>query len=434
MVRLNDFSQLSSATIAAAAAQYGTPLYLYDEGQITANCQALLAMPSAYGLTVRYAMKACSTAAILKLISKNGLKIDASSLNEAIRAEMAGIPAANIMLTTQEVPTGERLEILKRMMAEGLKYNVCSLLQLKNIADFAAEHKINLSMRVHPGVGAGESATRNTGDNYSCFGVHLSNIEEALAYAGDKGVVFDKMHVHIGSGGDPEKWRENIDRELELLEKYFPDATTVAFGGGLKVARLPGETAADIEDLGNYAKERIAAFAAKTGRELKMEIEPGTYVVADAGYILTTVIDKKRTGDDGLNFLVLDGGMEVNIRPLLYGAQHPFYVVAKDGRLLSSEFGELPDYAAAVVGRCCESGDSQSMDDEGRSTPRRLAEPAVGDTLVIGGAGAYCSAMAPFNYNSHVQAPEALFTKNGELKLIRKRQSLAQVVENELDV
>ena len=433
MGKINSFNSIDSSIIQAAAEQHGTPLYLYDEQVIVNKCRGLLSMPNAYGLAVRYAMKANSNRTILKIVNTQGLKIDASSMNEARRARMAGISYPDIMLTTQEAPLGGEMRALNEMMKSGLKYNVCSLRQLRNIGDFAAENKIDLAIRIHPGVGSGESATRNTGDKYSCFGIHLSDLGEALDYAKGRGLIFDHVHVHIGSGGDPAIWRSNIDSELKIIEQYFPDAQTVSFGGGLKEARMPSEKAADIDELGKYAKEKTEQFYQKTNRKLKMEIEPGTFVIAAAGFVVTTVIDKKQTGADGFNFLVLDGGMEVNTRPLLYTSEHPFYVVSKTGSLLSSEFDEKPGggYRAVLVGRCCESGDSQCLDSSGHSVPRGMAEPETGDYVVIGGAGAYCSAMSPFNYNSHVQAPELLFTSDGRLKVIRSIQTLEQIVANE---
>lgn len=431
---LNPFGAVTGADIAAAAREYGAPLYLYDEATIVAQCGAMLSMPNAYGLTVRYAMKANSSRALLQLINQQGLQIDASSLMEVRRANLAGVPLDNIMLTTQEVQRGEDEQELQRMMLQGLKFNVCSLLQLRRIAPFAQQQGIDLSIRLHPGVGSGESASRNTGDHYSCFGVHLSDLERAQALAQEFGLRFTQVHVHIGSGGDPQKWQENIDRELELLERHFAEARSVSFGGGLKVARMPGELEADVEQLGLYAKQRIQEFYHRTSRKLRMEVEPGTFIVAGSGYILTEVLDKKSTGDQGFQFIVAGGGMELNARPLLYGSQHPFYIVSPEGELRWSEFGDMPTngYEAIVVGHCCESGDAQSLDDSGRALPRPMREPEVGDLLVIGGAGAYCASMAPFNYNSHLQAPEVLLQQDGRLRLIRRRQSLLQLVENEL--
>jgi len=438
METLSGKGNITPAIITEVANRFGTPVYLYEADLISEKCDNILSMPNKYGLRVRYAMKANSSSAILQYITGKGLHIDLSSLNEGRRAHLAGIPYNKMMLTTQEVPIGKDRSDLERMIEEGMKYNVCSLRQLELIADFASENNIPLSMRIHPGDGgSGESATRNTGDKYSCFGVHLTDIEKALSYAKSKRLIFDQVHVHIGSGGDPEKWRENIDRELGFVEKYFPNAKTVNFGGGLKEARMPEETPADIQDLGLYAKKKIEEFYNRTRRKLLMEIEPGTYLMAISGNLVTEIIDKKQTGSDGFEFLVLSGGMEVNSRPLNYGSKHPFYIVSKDGKLLSSEFDlkhlDKEKDKRIPVGRCCESGDSQSLDKHGHIVPRVMANPNLGDYFVIGGCGAYCSSMSPFNYNSHVQAPEVLLIK-GELICIRKRQSLKQMVANELQL
>ena len=163
-----------------------------------------------------------------------------------------------------------------------------------------------------------------------------------------------------------------------------------------------------------------------------MEIEPGTYIVANSGFAVTRVIDKKSTSRS--NFIIIDGGMEMNSRPLLYGSRHPVYIVAGDGaRVMSSEFDAVAGgYEAVVAGKCCESGDCQTLHPDGHSVPRVMAEPEIGDIAVIGGVGAYCSSMSPFNYNSHTQIPEVLFTADGEMRLIRKRQTLGQMLENEV--
>ena len=431
-MRLNDFSMIGSSDIVNIANEYGTPIYVYDESTVVKKCKEVLGMPNAYGINVRFAMKANSNKSILNIVAEQGLLIDASSLMEVRRANVAGIDYSKIILTTQEVPEGKDREDLEKMIIEGLRYNVCSLRQLYLIADFAVSNSISLSIRVHPGVGSGESASRNTGDNYSCFGIHMSNINEAISFANDKGIKFTQVHVHIGSGADPKAWEENIDRELDILEKYFTDANSISFGGGLKEARLPSEDSANINELGMYAKGQIEAFFERTGRKLNMEVEPGTYIVANSGYIITKVIDKKSTGDEGFDFIVANGGMELNARPVMYGSRHPFYVVSKDGNLLSSDFGDTSTHQAVLVGRCCESGDSQSLDSEGASVPVNIADPEILDYVVIGGAGAYCSSMAPFNYNSHIQSAEVLFKSNGEYVLIRKAQTLEQILANEL--
>ncbi len=425
---------ISVQTVLDAVRVHGSPLYLYDESTILERCRRVQAMPNAFGLHVSYAMKANSSRAILQLISREGIGIDASSMNEARRALAAGIAPSRIVLTSQEVPEGSDREELETLMAEGMLYNACSLLQLESIADFAVRAGLPISIRVNPGVGTGESVTRNTGDKYSSFGIHRANLERATRLAREKGAVIGHVHAHVGSGGEPGLWRANIDRMLGIVEEHFPDATAVNLGGGFREARMPDETPADIQALGHHARERFEQFAQRTGRKLRMLVEPGTYFVANSGFLVTRVIDKKWSGPDGFQFLILDGGMESNTRPLLYGSRHPFYVISDSGSLLSSDFAsnnETND-KRVVCGKCCESGDSQTLDPAGNIVPRPMADPELGDLVVIGGAGAYCSSMSLTNYNSYLRAAEVLVRADGNLVLIRRRQTLEQVMQSEL--
>ncbi len=429
-------TKFNAVRIPEIAQQWGTPLYLHDQQYIENSCDQLLNMPNPFGLHVRYAMKANSDRTVLRVVTGKGLDLDCSSLAEAARANSAGIPYTRMMLTTQEVPTGEERQELETMIRAGLKYNVCSLTQFRLIADFAKESGIELSIRVHPGAaGGGESQTRDTGSEYSCFGVHLNDVPAVKELADEMGIRLTQVHVHIGSGGDPEKWRENIDRELGFVRDLFPDAVRVSFGGGLKVARMSGEKQADIAALGAYAARRIAEFKEATGRELKMEIEPGTFVVANSGHIITRIIDKKLTNE--MNFLIVDGGMELLTRPLLYGSEHPVTIIRQDGTLLSSEYDQIPATGTkpyGIVGRCCESGDSVRLDGDGNIVPVLIAEPEIGDYVVIGGTGAYSESMSPENYNSHRKPAAIMKMRTGEFVLIRKKQTLQQIIENEVDV
>src|SRR5512137_2413814 len=156
-------TRLDAALIPKIAEQWGTPVYLHDQEYIENSCEQLLNMPNPFGLHVRYAMKANSDRTVLRVVTSMGLDLDCSSLDEAARAHAAGIPFSRMMLTTQEVPSGEERAELEEMIRAGLRYNVCSMLQFKLIADFAKANKVDLSIRVHPGAaGGGESATRDT--------------------------------------------------------------------------------------------------------------------------------------------------------------------------------------------------------------------------------------------------------------------------------
>ena len=132
---------VTTDTILAAVKEFGSPLYLYDEKTIVEKCQQVQNMPHAFGLTVRYAMKANSSKALLQLIERQGLFFDVSTLNEARRAHFAGTPYSKMMLTTQEVPQENDRTDLEKMILSGLKYNVCSLRQLELIANFANKNR-----------------------------------------------------------------------------------------------------------------------------------------------------------------------------------------------------------------------------------------------------------------------------------------------------
>jgi diaminopimelate decarboxylase len=435
-MKLTPFSGITAAGVLAAAKEFGTPLYLYDASLVRARCRSLRRMPNAFGLEVRYAMKANSSRALLEIIHGEGLGIDASSPAEAERAHRAGVPFGRIMLTSQDIPLDQDRHALEQMLLAGMTYNICSQRQLELLLPFLREHQVKMAIRINPGVGTGESITRNTGDKYSSFGVHLSQLANIKQALGAAGITLKHVHAHIGSGGDPTVWQANIDRMLELVDEHFPDAEVVNLGGGFKEARMPDETSADVDALGKYAERQMKAFQTRTGRALKVAIEPGTYLVANAGFLITSVLDLKTSGPDGFDFIILNAGMETLTRPLLYGSRHPFYVVSAKGAVLSSEFtlaeNSTNTRPCVVVGRCCETGDCQTLDEHGHIQPRRMAMPAAGDFVVIGGAGAYCSAMSLVNYNSYVQAPEVLLREDGGLQLIRRRQTLEQVLVNEL--
>ena len=420
------------------ASAFETPFYLYDANLILERCEEIFKMmPLGITFFPNYAIKANPTKAILELIGREGFGFDASSLNEISRARNA-CKSSRVTLTTQDVPLHRKREELEFILGGDIKYNACSMRQLELVADFAAKRQLPLSLRIHPGEGgSGESLSRDTANPYACFGIHISQLEEALLFAQQKKLTIDQLHQHIGSGASPERWQAGVDRLLEIIEEHLdllPDLKSINLGGGLKVARMPDEEKADPAALGAYTASRIREFEERTGRKLAVSVEPGSYIVANAGIIVTRVIDIKSTGKDGFNFFITDGGMELNPRPQMYGSRHPFALISSEGELRSSEFdlsGVPEDSLWIPVGRCCETGDAHSMDPHGRIVPRRMAKPEIGDFFLIGGAGAYTASMSPFNYNSHTQAPEVMKMLDGSMKLIRRAQSLQEMILGE---
>jgi diaminopimelate decarboxylase len=185
----------------------------------------------------------------------------------------------------------------------------------------------------------------------------------------------------------------------------------------------------DLADVGGHVRRELMGFRDRTGRAPHLEIEPGTYLVALAGAIVATCIDVVDTGKDGYRFAKLDTGMNEVTRPSLYGAQHPIDVLMAPDRAPARPAAEV-----VFVGPCCESGDilTPAPGDPEALAPRRVRRPEVGDLVLVGGSGAYCAAMSTINYNSYPQAPEVMLEADGTLRLLRRRQRLEQVWENEV--
>lgn len=406
---------LQPAEAEAVRARFGTPCYVYDEAQLVRAAREALAFPAPFGLTLRYAMKANPSARILALFRDLGLDIDASSEWEVERARRAGFAPDRIQLTSQ-MPARRLGELVER----GVLVNACSLHQLEQLA--AASPGRAVGIRVNPGLGSGATNRTNTGGPAASFGIWHAYLADALAIAARHDVTIARLHTHIGSGSDPAVWTRVARLTLEIAER-LPGVHTVNLGGGFKVARMPDETATDLAAVGGVVRDALEAFAARTGRRLRLEIEPGTYLVANAGVVLATCVDVVDTGPAGYRFAKLDAGMPEVTRPAMYGAQHPVTVLA----------AERPTAPVVFVGPCCESGDILTPapgDPEGLA-PRDVPLPAIGDLVVIGGAGAYCASMATINYNSYPQAPEVLRRQDGTFELIRRRQTLDQVLANE---
>ena len=395
--------------------RFGTPCYVYDRAALEAAARAALAFPAPFGLTLRYAMKANPSRGILTLFRDLGLHVDASSDYEVERALRAGFPPARIQLTSQ-MPS----RTLREHVARGVLFNACSLHQLEEFGRVAPGGEV--SVRMNPGLGTGSTKRTNTGGPASSFGIWHEAMGEVVAIGKRHGLHIRRLHSHVGSGTDPEVWKRCARMTLDLAGA-LPEVATVNLGGGFKVGRMPEEPSVDLADVGAHVRREIEDFRARDGRALHLEIEPGTFLVANAGVIVASCVDVVDTGAEGYVFAKLDAGMPEITRPSLYGAQHPIDVLAR-GR----------EQAAVVfVGPCCESGDilTPAPGDPEALAPRWVPRPQIGDLVVVGGAGAYCAGMATINYNSYPQAPEVMLD-GGALTLLRRRQVPEQVWQNEV--
>jgi len=416
-------SFLSSETAFRIREEVGTPCYVYDEASLRSVAGKVLDFPNAFGLTARFAMKACPNANILRLFQSLGLKIDASSIYEAERAVAAGFAASDISLSTQEFPADEQL---KSLVEKGMTVNACSLHQLERYGKLFPKAKVGL--RFNPGLGSGGTQRTNVGGPASSFGIWFEDVERAKEIASTHGLEVFRIHTHIGSGSNPDIWVKAVGLSLNLV-RSFDTVTVLNLGGGYKVGRMPDEKTTDLQAIGAPMRKEFERFHAETGRKLHLEIEPGTYLMANSCTLISTVQDLTSTGENGYDFIKLDTGMTENTRPSMYGAQHPMELFASDGESRS-------EHSYVVTGHCCESGDilTPAPGDPEALEPRMLIDAKIGDILAIGGTGAYCSAMSTKNYNSFPECPEVMIRLDGSISVMRKRQTLDQILANETEI
>ncbi len=383
---------LTKDQIKRLTADHKTPVYVYSQEIIKEQAATALSLPVPYGLTVRYAMKANPHPDILKTMRENGVKIDASSAYEVEKALAVGFEAGDILLTSQQLAHN-----LKELVEKGICFNATSLRQLEEYGKLFPDSEI--TVRINPGIGSGHSAKTNVGGVTSSFGIWHEYIPKVHDIAKQYGLTITRLHTHIGSGTDPDVWQQAIAISLGVA-RQFPNITTLNLGGGFKVARMDGEKGADMQVIGNRLSEELKNFANETTKKLKLEIEPGTFLVANAGILIAEVQDIVDTGNEGYMFLKLNTGMNDVLRPSLYAAQHPIEII--------NDSETKQEYV--VVGHNCESGDllTPAVGNPEGLGPRLLNEASIGDTVLLGGAGAYCAAMSAHNYNSFPDAAEIM--------------------------
>ncbi len=398
---------------------FGTPVFVYSQSVLEQAAQNALAFPNAFGFTLRFAMKSLPAGAVLQVFHRAGLHFDASSGYEAERALHVGIPAEHIQITAQELPLN-----LKELVERGCLFNACSLRQLDVYGSMFPGAEV--CVRVNPGLGSGHSNRTNVGGPSSSFGIWHEHLDEVRQTATRHNLRLTGMHTHIGSGADPDVWLHCANLALAIAAQ-MPDVVRLSLGGGFKPARMDYETGADLPAIGARLQPAFEAFACEQGRKLHLELEPGAFLTANAGALLCSITDIVDTGASGNRFIKTDTGMTDILRPSLYGAQHPITLFPATPR--GNEI-----YPYLIAGHCCESGDVLSPEPgnpEGLS-PRELPLASVGDILVIGGAGAYCAGMAAKNYNSFPESAEVLIDPEGIPHLIRARQTLQQIIQNEI--
>ncbi len=420
---------LGKYLLAELAARVGTPFYLYDADALHATLGGIARLVDAPDLRARYAMKANSARAVLERVREAGLWIDAVSGNEVLRALRAGFPGGNdppVILLTTDVFRDNALAVV---LEQGVLPSVGSPGMVRELS--AAGYRGPISVRPNPGFGHGHVQACDTGGPSSKHGIWPEDLPGAREEATKAGLRVVGLNVHVGTGSEPGEFDANMRRLVDFFEhllRDFPQVEAVNFGGGLPHPYQPGAPA---YELGAYrpildsARSRLARAA---GHPIRVEIEPGRYVVAGMAVLVARVTDVKRTRTNakgpGQTFIMVDAGFCDLVRAAMYGAYHHIEILGKGSA--------RPPEPCVVAGPLCESGDVFTRDANEFLAPRLLPCPEAGDLLVLQDAGAYGAAMSS-NYVSIGRVPQILW-QAGSARLIARRETVDDVVRAECDV
>ncbi|GAB4590895.1 diaminopimelate decarboxylase [Edwardsiella tarda] len=400
---------LNDTLLGALPAQFGTPLWIYDAGVISRQIDTLRQFD-----TIRFAQKACSNLHILRLMRQAGVRVDAVSLGEIERALLAGFqPGGDEIVFTADVIDEATLD---RVCALAIPVNAGSCDMLRQLGEHAPGHPVWL--RINPGFGHGHSQKTNTGGENSKHGIWHQDLDQALALIDAYDLHLVGLHMHIGSGVDYDHLARVCDTLANQAIALGRDIQAISAGGGLSIPYRADEQSVDVTHyfgLWDAARRRIAAHL---GHPVRLEIEPGRYLVAQSGLLMAEVRAVKTMGQR--HFVLADAGFNDLMRPAMYGSHHHISLLARDGRALSG-----PLIETVVGGPLCESGDVFTQREGGTVTACALPAAQVGDWLVFHDTGAYGASMSS-NYNSRPLLPEVLVTEQG-VTLIRRRQRMEEL-------
>lgn len=395
------------------AQQHGTPLWVYDADAIRQRIAELRSFD-----VIRYAQKACSNVHILKLMRAEGVVVDAVSLGEIARSLAAGFSPdgdpEGVVFTADLLDHATLADVLEHRVT----VNAGSLDMLERIGRHAPDgHRVWL--RINPGFGHGHSNKTNTGGEHSKHGIWLDDVPRALELVRRYRLTLVGLHMHIGSGVDYAHLARVCDAMVDTVTGLGHDIEAISAGGGLSVPYRDGEPRIDVDHyfrLWDAARRRIEAHV---GHRVRLEIEPGRFLVAEAGVLVAEVhaLNRRPTRQ----FALVDAGFNDLVRPSFYGSHHRMSVVNRSGEPSAAALDSF-----AVAGPLCEAGDVFTQVEGGVVTSRSMPAPEVGDFVVFHDAGAYGASMSS-NYNSRPLAPEVLLDA-GEARLIRRRQTIGELI------
>lgn len=405
-------------------AQYGTPLYIVDEQAVRNRCREYIEAFKASGLKfqVAYASKAFCVMAMCQLAEEEGMSLDVVSDGELYTALQAGFPVQRIHFHGNN-KTPEEIEMA--IDAEIGCFVVDNVVELHMLQAIAAEknRKVNILLRLTPGVEAHTHEYISTGQTDSKFGFDIGNgsaFEAVKLAAAQNNIQLIGIHSHIGSQiFEVEGFQMAVGRVAEFAAKVKADLgitfKVVNLGGGFGIRYVDGDTPLHVSDYVKAITDAVKTHFAGIDNELpEIWVEPGRSIVGEAGTTLYTVGTSKDI--PGVRkYVAVDGGMTDNPRPALYESKYE--------AILANRANEKPEETVSIAGKCCESGDMLIWDLD-------LPKVNTGDLLAVSCTGAYNYSMAS-NYN-RIRRPAVVFVKDGQSRLVVRRESLQDIISNDV--
>lgn len=398
-------NSLSNSQLLQAAEHFGTPLYVYHAEKIQEQYNRLTAAFKDSNVVFYYACKALTNVNILRYIHSLGANADCSSINEVKLALYAGFPPARVLYTSNGIAFDE----IEEAVSLGVSVNIDSL---SNLEKFGRRfgHSYPVGIRLRPNIMAGGNIKISTGHDKSKFGIPVEQLPQILELVKEFQLNISNLHIHTGSDiKDADVFVKGIEVLFDIIP-HFPELKSVDLGGGFKVPYKEGDGETDMILLGQKVKEAFDSHP--QAGQLQIWFEPGKFMVSECGYLITQVNVMKQTA--ATQFAGVNSGFNHLIRPMFYDAYHR---IAN----LSNPNGQINTYT--ITGNICET-DTFAWD-------RALPEVREGDYLVFYNAGAYGFEMAS-NFNSRFKPAEVL-VKDGEMHLIRRRDTFDDLLRNQLE-
>ncbi|WP_059006261.1 diaminopimelate decarboxylase [Streptomyces specialis] len=404
---------LTGPRLARIAEEFGTPVWVYDAAAIREQIARLRSFD-----VIRFAQKANSNTHILRLMREEGVLVDAVSAGEVERALAAGYAVGGH--DDPVVFTADLLDrsALRRVVELGVPVNAGSPQMLEQLGAVSPGHRVWL--RINPGFGHGHSRKTNTGGEHSKHGIWHEHLQESLELVDRHKLELVGLHMHIGSGVDYAHLESVCEAMVKQVLLCGRDLSAISAGGGLTVPYRPGDPEIDTERYFRVWDSARRELASRLGHPLRLEIEPGRFLVAGAGALVTEARARKPVG--GNHFVLVDAGFNDLMRPAMYGSSHRISVLAPDGTPRDGEGRET-----VLAGPLCESGDVFTQTGDGDVRPIPLPPAGIGDLVVFHDAGAYGASMSS-TYNSRPLIPEVLVEEEGRPRLIRRRQTMAELL------